>query len=534
MTLSAALFDLLKKDLSDSLDRVDSPRDFAIRHQLDNLEKRRRDAPSASLKEVALREFEERCLSPIVELPSLLYATAFIRKACPVFREEHIAEGMRPGPGSSLGMLDQSTCGFLKLAYSKSAVSSLDLYREYLGLIQEYNHPLYSAELLRRQKFGYPELTPFNKVITVPKDNTKDRVIAIEPTINSVMQQGVAFCLTRNLADLGIHIESPASDQGPLDQLRLPAQPFRNRWLARRGSLGDGLATVDFSAASDSIQWNLIFRLFGETNSSYIRLVSSPQFSIEGRLIPADKIALSMGNAVTFPLQTLIFLSLAVEAFKRCNIPYSINENIAVFGDDVIIDDRVVQTFLEVSSMCGFKANAKKTFVDGPFRESCGADWYLGYNVRPFMIRHLDKVVDAFVAYNLISAWSRRWRVDLRRSLAILEKHLRKTDDFLYVPMHSPINSGIRVARPHGHWVKTLSAVRYPAYVVTKKDRSLNRLDAPSSYLVQGHLYGWLRAGKIMERPRNARYNIRHFVTSSWSRIESDEQWLYDDTCMAF
>jgi hypothetical protein len=53
-------------------------------------------------------------------------------------------------------------------------------------------------------------------------------------------------------------------------------------------------------------------------------------------------------------------------------------------------------------AICGFKTNHSKTFSDGPFRESCGADWYEGIDVRPFTLDYaLDSLPNLFKFINL-------------------------------------------------------------------------------------------------------------------------------------
>lgn len=76
----------------------------------------------------------------------------------------------------------------------------------------------------------------------VPKDAKKYRTIVVEPGLNVLFQQGLGRAIRKRLKKAGVNLD----DQG------------RNRELARRGSLADHLATIDFSSASDTISKGLL------------------------------------------------------------------------------------------------------------------------------------------------------------------------------------------------------------------------------------------------------------------------------------
>jgi len=77
----------------------------------------------------------------------------------------------------------------------------------------------------------------------------------------------------------------------------------------------------------------------------------------------------SMGNGFTFDLMTIVLLCLA----------RVYDSGSTVFGDDIIIDRKVAPEFIAQLSVGKFKVNVEKTFFDGPFRESCGANYLDGY-----------------------------------------------------------------------------------------------------------------------------------------------------------
>jgi hypothetical protein len=90
----------------------------------------------------------------------------------------------------------------------------------------------------------------------------------------------------------------------------------------------------------------------------------------------------SMGNGFTFPLETSIFLAIA-----RSVVPSEELDNVAVYGDDIIVPAPYVEELINRLEFVGFQVNRSKTCLAGKFYESCGTDWFNGQNVRPFYTR---------------------------------------------------------------------------------------------------------------------------------------------------
>jgi hypothetical protein len=97
-----------------------------------------------------------------------------------------------------------------------------------------------------------------------------------------------------------------------------------------------------------------------------------------------------MGNACTFPVESLIFLSIAIASVLTHrgmrgtvgNVKSLMGE-VAVFGDDVIIPVDCRELFVEALEVLDFKVNVHKSFWNGFFRESCGVDAFKGCEVTP-------------------------------------------------------------------------------------------------------------------------------------------------------
>lgn len=97
-----------------------------------------------------------------------------------------------------------------------------------------------------------------------------------------------------------------------------------------------------------------------------------------------------MGNACTFPVETLIFLSVALSAVltQRGLRPTpknikSLAGQVAVFGDDIIVPVDCRELVVDALEVLDFKVNTHKSFWNGNFRESCGVDAFQGCNVTP-------------------------------------------------------------------------------------------------------------------------------------------------------
>jgi hypothetical protein len=94
-----------------------------------------------------------------------------------------------------------------------------------------------------------------------------------------------------------------------------------------------------------------------------------------------------MGNGYTFELETLIFLSVSIvcaEEAQKANLP---GVDILVYGDDIIVPTGTSATLIPVLKYLGFETNASKTFLTGPFRESCGGDFFNGMAVRSHYLK---------------------------------------------------------------------------------------------------------------------------------------------------
>lgn len=225
-----------------------------------------------------------------------------------------------------------------------------------------------------------------SKITTVPKTYLTDRTIAIEPLLNVFLQLGVDQVIRRRLRSRW--------------KIDLDSQEL-NQKLAEQGSVTDSLVTIDLSAASDTVSLKICELLLPPL---WFNLLLDLRCEVgvldKGDPIVFEKVS-SMGNGYTFAIESVIFGALVRCAMRRSRT----TGTYAVYGDDLIVPTTAYPYLSQLLALAGFKINEDKSFVSGPFRESCGCDYYLGYNVRPvFLKRRIEFVSDALYVHNALYA----------------------------------------------------------------------------------------------------------------------------------
>lgn len=222
-----------------------------------------------------------------------------------------------------------------------------------------------------------------NKIVTVPKNSKTDRTIAIEPGLNLWFQKGIGSMIRRRLLRVGIDLNSQK----------------RNQQLSKISSISGHLATIDFSAASDSISIKTVEALIPPRWYTIMNLSRSLYGSINGSQLKYEKFS-SMGNGFTFELESLIFWSISMAVCKYLHID---TKEVSVYGDDVIIPVSAVNLFREMCGIYGFSVNEQKSFSSGHFRESCGDHYFAGISCKPYFLKEVILTIDdIYLAANSI------------------------------------------------------------------------------------------------------------------------------------
>nr|UJQ85917.1 MAG: hypothetical protein 3 [Leviviridae sp.] len=259
----------------------------------------------------------------------------------------------------------------------------------------------YFQEYLPSVRFLEPGAERPVRVITVPKTAKAPRIIAIEPTCMQYVQQGL-------MAKFVEYIETPFVGFVKNHNVGYGVIGFTdqepNRLLAKEGSLSGELATLDLSEASDRVSNQLVRAMLDNypnlaegVDASRSRKADVPGHGV----IRLAKFA-SMGSALTFPIEAMVFSTIIFMALARAEADWEEDESrarvdtglimrhrsgVRVFGDDIVVPVRFVHRVVEYLELFGFKVNSNKSFWTGRFRESCGKEYYHGHDVSVVRVR---------------------------------------------------------------------------------------------------------------------------------------------------
>lgn len=278
-----------------------------------------------------------------------------------------------------------------------------------------------------------------NRFATVPKTSKIDRCIAIEPTMNGFIQLGAGDYIRDRLRKVGINLNSQELNQS----------------LAAKAAV-EGLATLDLSAASDTIARELVMSLLPLDWAMFLDALRSRSTQVDGNWVHLSKFS-SMGNGFTFELETLIFYSLCYAASSVARV----GGTVAAFGDDLIVPQESAPLVIETLVACGFTLNTSKSFTSGVFFESCGRHYFDGRLVTPPYQKSLVNSSAELIRFaNRLVRWSIRVRGAWGRDRAVAAvrrsviRHYRETNGnhgpVPAIPFGTPGDGGFLY--PHAHF----------------------------------------------------------------------------------
>lgn len=213
-----------------------------------------------------------------------------------------------------------------------------------------------------------------NRFTTVPKDSTKHRGICIEPSLNLFYQLSIGSFIKRALkVKAGVDLYDGQE---------------RQRRAAKEASAFDTWCTIDLSNASDTVSQEIVRLLLPSEWFNLLDSLRCKKTLIDGRWVVLEKFS-SMGNGFTFELETLIYWALCRASGSETSL---------VYGDDIIVEKTRFREVIEALRFCGFTPNMKKTFNYGPFRESCGGDYFFGEDVRPHFLKAIPHEPSEYIA----------------------------------------------------------------------------------------------------------------------------------------
>lgn len=305
------------------------------------------------------------------------------------------------GPGASLQVPARQAT--LSKKYSAEAVTSPPstiVLSHVIGLTPSWFRALTGQELEGPACLLGVQGCDYDRGTFVHKNAKTKRSIAVGPNGGVYLQKGLGGIMRRRLRRWGIDLD----DQRP------------NQRGAYLGSLDNSFATIDLASASDTVNIGVVRHLmpsdwFTALNSVRSRCVEFDEVGFKG---PTSKFS-AMGNGFTFELETTLFFSLALSVVRDKNL-------VKVYGDDIVVPTEHAQLVCELLEACGFKVNTEKSHLSGPFRESCGGDYFLGHDVTPLRfksdsLRSLSSYYKMYNGIMRLPGGNRRILVRLYRSV---------------------------------------------------------------------------------------------------------------------
>lgn len=287
-------------------------------------------------------------------------ATRLIHDLLGRFPHDRLVDSCRWGPGATTSIRNPGTSVYRK--YLEPLTGSGPCLTLFAQLLEQ-------IPLWRTFQKGVYCVSDGNKVVFVPKDAKTKRSIAAEPSFDSFIQLGIGRLMRERLPRWGIDLSNQEL----------------NRDLACYGSLTGKVATVDLSMASDTAAKAVIDGMFPTSWLVAMKACRSTHWRMGSRSGAYHKFS-SMGNGYTFEMETILFAAIAKAVAVRLGLP---PWEVTAYGDDITIGVEGVPLLTRALTFLGFSVNASKSFDSGVFRESCGKDFFLGSNVRPYFIRSL-------------------------------------------------------------------------------------------------------------------------------------------------
>jgi hypothetical protein len=199
------------------------------------------------------------------------------------------------------------------------------------------------------------------RALCVPKDFRGPRVICAEPKEFQFGQQGLKEILYE-------HLNNHYLTRKHID--------FDDVSRNRAACFNTELATIDLKDASDNLSLELARLLMPRHLFRLLTRYRSRGVKVNGTIIRPRTFA-TMGSALCFPIQTLIFLSICkgVQWFVN-RVKTREKSPVFVFGDDIIVSRSIAPLVMEVLEAAGLVVNTAKTAIHELVKESCG-EWVI-------------------------------------------------------------------------------------------------------------------------------------------------------------
>jgi len=247
------------------------------------------------------------------------------------------------------------------------------------------------------------DIVDCEKVTFVPKSATVMRPIGVPASLNAFLQQGVGEFIANKLKKVHVHIDNQAKNQ-------------KLAWAGSTYSFINGVenerqfSTIDLASASDTISIELVRLLLPGDWFAFLSDLRHEDGYLDDEYVKYEKFS-AMGNGYTFPLETMLFWAIAKATTITAGFEFGPND-FAVYGDDIIVRKQNSSAVIAGLEWSGFTLNMEKSFISGPFKESCGTDWFNGTPVRPiYLQRRLNSHENVYflcnsLAKHILSGWN--------------------------------------------------------------------------------------------------------------------------------
>lgn len=340
----------------------------------------------------------------------------------------------------------------------------------------------------------------YSRFAVVPKDSRGPRMISLEPVAVQYAQQAL-----KNL--IYDHVEKHPLTRGHVN--------FRdqemNRNLALWGSLIErDIVTLDMKDASRRVTWRLVRTLFPPAWVEALGATRTKGTVFKREDGSQDTFRLHMfapmGSATCFPVESLVFWSLAV-ALLTLGYGLDLDEvlkGVYVYGDDIVLRGLPYKGILYSFPRFGLKFNEGKCCTGGYFRESCGMDAFRGAEVQPLRIK--QPVPTTRKEASAIVAWIDYSNHAFNRGYYHLSQALQDVVENVYVAPYVRHNAdvpGYVSARKNG-WI--------PAEWGSRARQSV----------VKTRLPRFNKHSHCIEYPCSGTESKRHRVDTDWCRYREE------------
>jgi hypothetical protein len=357
-----------------------------------------------------------------------------------------------------------------------------------LGELLVYSNP-HLRSLNAGEHGKLMRVTEGSSLTSVPKNETTNRTICTEPLVNMAVQLGAGAYVEGALRRIGIDIS---------------VQQDKNKFLAWAGSKYGEFATLDLKSASDLIRPALIQDLWPADWYHLMMMSRSAVTKVRNDLVELNMMS-TMGNGFTFPVMTLTLSALVYACLCRHHLvsSYWLDENIcAVFGDDIIVPTECYASMIEILGDAGLVVNNDKSYASGPFRESCGGDYWDGYDITPFYVKSLETEPEIYIAINQLMKWCSKHGLLMESSLKYLLSLIGNGRKALVVPEWECPDSGVLL----------LGCPRRYNYLRVKRKQVVREVRPPDIMSVLGGYVSSAGKGKIMYSRRSLSGNVYDLV----------------------